>query len=57
MIALLALTLVDIERQRRIAARQEARVESLAGTVRPDLARVRAGLRTGVPQVSAGLLR
>jgi hypothetical protein len=57
MIALLALTLVDIERQRRIAARQEARVESLAGTARPELTRLREGLAKAQPGVRSGLRR
>jgi hypothetical protein len=57
MITLLALTLVDIERQRRIAARQEQRVKSLAGTAKPDIARVREGLEKGVPPLKAGLRR
>jgi hypothetical protein len=53
MIALLTLNLVDIERQRRIAARQEERAQSLAGQHAPDLSR----LRESLPPVRAGLRR
>jgi hypothetical protein len=57
MIMLLALTLVDIERQRRIAARQETRIESLIGSAQPDIADVRKGLQQGLPPLRNGLLR
>jgi hypothetical protein len=57
MIALLTLNLVDIERQRRIAARQEERAQSLAGQHAPDLSRLRDGLDRGLPTVRAGLQR
>jgi hypothetical protein len=57
MLALLALNLVDIERQRRIAARQEERVQSLAGQADAGLGDVRAGLKQGLPPVRAGLRR
>jgi hypothetical protein len=57
MLALLTLNLVDIERQRRIAARQEARVETLVGQARPDFSRARRGLEQGLPPVKAGLRR
>jgi hypothetical protein len=57
MLALLALNLVDIERQRRIAARQEERAQSLAGRHDPDLGGLREGLDRGLPPVRAGLRR
>jgi hypothetical protein len=57
LIALLALNLVDIERQRRIAARQEQRAKSLAGQADAGLGDVRAGLEHGLPPVRAGLRR
>jgi hypothetical protein len=57
MIALLTLNLVDIERQRRIAARQEERAQSLAGQDDPNLRDLRAGLDRGLPPVREGLLR
>ncbi|MEA2180500.1 MAG: hypothetical protein QOG77_3797 [Solirubrobacteraceae bacterium] len=57
MIALLTLNLVDIERQRRIAARQEGRVKTLIGAARPDLTRLRDGLDQATPSVRSGLRR
>jgi hypothetical protein len=57
MLALLALNLVDIERQRRIAARQEERAQSLAGQHDSDLTGLRRGLDQGLPPVRAGLRR
>jgi hypothetical protein len=56
-IVLLALAVADIERQRRIAARQEARIESLVGTATPDLTRLRDGLDGATPGVRSGLKR
>lgn len=44
MIVLLTLNLVDIERQRRIAARQEERIQSLAGRHGADLGDLRRQL-------------
>ena len=57
MIALLTLNLIDIERQRRIAARQEERAQSLAGQDDPNLRDLRASVDRGLPPVRAGLRR
>lgn len=57
LLALLALQLITIERQRRIAVRQEQRVLALLEAARPQAQRLRSEADELIPAVTMGLRR